>query len=101
MNKNGLTKLPQRIIKSTMSQSVIQLTEAHKTTYDQQSFTTPHTLVGDPQLSMDSLAALIQRLPKEQVFFSSGSVSRNADFDRASIEHKSKFSLGDALKDFA
>ena len=52
-------------------------------------------------MSLDSLSGMIRRLPQNQVFFSSANVNLNADFDRAWIEHRSRFSLQEALTDLA
>lgn len=80
---------------------MLTLTEAHKYEYDRQPFVTSHELVGNSLLEISSLAAMIQRLPENQVYFSSGSLPKNADFDRASIEHASKFNLADALQNLS
>jgi hypothetical protein len=84
-----------------MSASLIEL-ESHKDALrDKRSFITRHNLIGHPLMSLDSLSGMIQRLPADQVFFSSASVNKDADFDRAWIEHRSRFSLSEALTDLA
>lgn len=76
--------------------------ESHKEALrDKRSFITRHNLLGHPLMSLDSLSGMIQRLPSDQVFFSSASVNKDVDFDRAWIEHRSRFSLQEALTDLA
>lgn len=82
-----------------MTQGLIALNAAHRALYDRESFTTTHQLADHPLLKVDALAAMIQRLPRERVFYSSGTVDRDADFDRASIEHPPKLELHEAMKD--
>lgn len=84
-----------------MSAPVIELASHQAALRDKQSFITRHHLINHPLMSLDSLSRMIQRLPNNQVFYSSASVKRDADFDRAWIEHKSRFSLKDALQDLA
>jgi len=84
-----------------MSSSPIEL-ESHKEALrEKHSFITRHNLLGHPLMSLERLSGLIQRLPSDQVFFSSAKVSKDVDFDRAWIEHRSSFSLRDALTDLA
>lgn len=82
-----------------MTQGLIALDADHQALYDRESFTTTHGLVDHPLLKVDALAELIQRLPRERVFYSSGSVDRDADFDRAALEHPPKLELREAMKD--
>jgi ribosomal protein L16 Arg81 hydroxylase len=81
--------------------STIELNESHHDFYDRKPFITNHNLMGHPLLTMESLGELVQRLPQQQVYFSSAKVSRDADFDRAWMLHRPRMSLADAVKDFA
>ena len=82
-----------------MTQGLIALDAGYRALYDRKSFTTTHGLVDHPLLKVDALAELIQRLPRERVFYSSGSVDRDADFDRAALEHPPRLELREAMKD--
>jgi len=84
-----------------MNAPLIELSPHKKALQDKLSFITRHNLASHPLMSLDSLSAMIRRLPPTQVFFSSAQVNLNADFDRAWIENRSQFSLQDALTDLA
>jgi hypothetical protein len=74
------------------------LSHTMTTMYDRSPFKTHHALTDHPLLQLPKLSALIARLPPEQIFFSSGKVSKDADFDRASIEYKPSINLSSALE---
>ncbi len=54
---------------------------------DRAPFKFKHRLMGHPALSLENLGRVIPALPKEQVYYSSGLLSKSDDFDRAHIEH--------------
>lgn len=66
---------------------------------DREPFKVRHNLQEHPALSLVNLQQVHPRLPKDQVFFSSGSLNMVDDFDRAHIDQKSRFSLQDSLAD--
>jgi len=66
---------------------------------DREPFKVRHKLQDHPALSLVNLQKVIPRLPSEQVFFSSGSLNKADDFDRAHINQKSRFSLEESLED--
>lgn len=84
-----------------MSTSLIELANFKEALRDKRSFISQHNLIDHPLMHLESLSGMIQRLPPNQVFFSSANVGKNADFDRAWIEHRSRFSLREALTDLA
>lgn len=65
---------------------------------DKQAFTFRHTLMGHPALSIENLARVIPRLPANQVFYSSGQLSKNDDFDRAHIDHRNGITLQETIE---
>ncbi|RZI86278.1 MAG: transcriptional regulator [Rubrivivax sp.] len=54
---------------------------------DRLPFKFKHRLMGHPALSLENLGRVIPALPKDQVYYSSGLLSKSDDFDRAHIEH--------------
>lgn len=57
-----------------------------------------HSLLEHPALSLENVAQVVQRLPPEQVFFSSGKLQKSTDFDRAHKEHATGRSLKDTVE---
>ncbi len=66
---------------------------------DREPFKCHHTITDHPALSLANLQKVIPSLPQDQVFFSSGSLNKSDDFDRAHIDKKSSFSLEQTLQD--
>ncbi|MBZ4376437.1 JmjC domain-containing protein [Corallococcus sp. AS-1-6] len=66
--------------------------------FDRESFRCRHTLLGHPALELENLAGVVQRLPSENVFFSSGLLPKDADFDRAHVDHRTGLSLKDTVE---
>lgn len=60
---------------------------------DKAPFKFAHRLVGHPALELTNLERVIPRLPKSDVFYSSGLLRREDDFDRAHIEHRNGLSI--------
>lgn len=65
--------------------------------FNQEPFTFKHSLENCNLLSFDNLAESILKLPKSQVFFSSGKVDVTANLDTAHKLHKPNISLEDAF----
>jgi hypothetical protein len=61
--------------------------------FDEGAFRLRHTLLGHPTLELGNLARVVLELPREDVFFSSGLVPKDTDFDRAHLEHRTGLSL--------
>ncbi|RYZ41926.1 MAG: transcriptional regulator [Myxococcaceae bacterium] len=66
--------------------------------FDRESYRCRHTLVGHPALELENLAGVVQRLPADNVFFSSGLLPKDADFDRAHVDHRTGLSLKDTVE---
>ncbi|RKH46827.1 cupin-like domain-containing protein [Corallococcus sicarius] len=66
--------------------------------FDRQSFRCRHTLLGHPALELENLAGVVQRLPADNVFFSSGLLPKDADFDRAHVDYRTGLSLKDTVE---
>ena len=66
--------------------------------FDRQSFRCRHRLLGHPALELASVARVVQELPREHVFFSSGLVPKDADFDRAHLDYRTGLSLEDTVQ---
>ncbi|RYZ57740.1 MAG: transcriptional regulator [Proteobacteria bacterium] len=64
---------------------------------DKAPFKFGHGLLGHPAMSIENLAAVIPALPSEQVFYSSGKLSKGDNFDRAHIDNKNGLSLEDTI----
>jgi hypothetical protein len=60
---------------------------------DVRPFKFTHKLMGHPALSLANLAEALPALPKEQVFYSSGALTKGDDFDRAHLDKKNGLSL--------
>ncbi len=58
-----------------------------------------HHLLDHPAMTMNNLAQVAQRLPEDQVFYSSGKLRKADDFDRAHIEHKTGLTLQQTVED--
>ncbi len=65
---------------------------------DKEPFLATHTLLGEEVLSIESLAQILPRLPKEQVMFSQGLNDLNENFDRAHIDRKNHMSSKDTIE---
>jgi len=65
---------------------------------DRRAFTFKHKLMGHPALSIANLARTIPALPANQVFYSSGLLSKNDDFDRAHIEHRNGLTIEETIE---
>ncbi|WP_158623947.1 cupin-like domain-containing protein [Corallococcus llansteffanensis] len=66
--------------------------------FDRRSFRCRHTLLGHPALELENLAGVVQRLPEDNVFFSSGLLPKDADFDRAHVDYRTGLSLKDTVE---
>ncbi|NOK32832.1 transcriptional regulator [Corallococcus exercitus] len=66
--------------------------------FDRESFRCRHTLLGHPALELENLAGVVQRLPSDNVFFSSGLLPKDADFDRAHVDYRTGLSLKDTVE---
>lgn len=58
-----------------------------------------HKITEHPALEISNLEKVVQRLPSEQVYFSSGELKKSDNFDRAHLDHKNEHSLKDAIED--
>lgn len=65
---------------------------------DVRPFKFSHKLMGHPALSLANLAEALPALPKDQVFYSSGALSKEDDFDRAHIDKKNGLSLEQTIE---
>lgn len=65
---------------------------------DRRAFSFKHKLMGHPALSLENLARVIPALPINQVFYSSGLLSKNDDFDRAHIEHRNGLTIEQTIE---
>jgi hypothetical protein len=66
--------------------------------FDRQSYRCRHTLLGHPALELENLARVVQQLPTDNVFFSSGLLPKDADFDRAHVDYRTGLSLKDTVE---
>ena len=66
--------------------------------FDRQSYRCRHTLLGHPALELENLARVVQQLPADNVFFSSGLLPKDADFDRAHVDYRTGLSLKDTVE---
>lgn len=60
---------------------------------DRAPFKFGHKLLGHPALSLENLARALPALPSDNVFYSSGLLRKEDDFDRAHLEHRNGLSL--------
>lgn len=64
---------------------------------DKAPFKFGHSLMDHPAMSMENLARVIPALPAEQVFYSSGKLSKGDNFDRAHIDQRNGLSLEETI----
>ncbi len=65
---------------------------------DRAGFKFHHQLLGHPALGLDNLGRVLPALPKGQVFYSSGLLKPEDDFDRAHIQHRNGLSLEETIE---
>lgn len=83
-----------------MNASAFRCTDGHldPSLLDKHAFKFAHRLVGHPALELANLGRVIPRLPKSDVFYSSGLLQREDDFDRAHIEHRNGLSIEETIE---
>lgn len=64
---------------------------------DKKPFKFGHKLLDHPAMAMSNLMEVIPRLPSEQVFYSSGNLSKGDDFDRAHLDRKNGLSIEETI----
>lgn len=65
---------------------------------DREAFTFSHQLLEHPALNLSNLGRAIPALPKEQVFYSSGTLEKTDDFDRAHLDKKNGLSIEETIE---
>jgi hypothetical protein len=68
------------------------------TLLDRKPFVVKHGLIGHDSLTLPTLSRVVTELPADQVFYSSGLVERNADFDNAHIDHRTGLTLEETME---
>lgn len=66
---------------------------------DREPFIVGHDITNHPALHLENLGRVVCDLPEEQVFYSSGRLSRGANFDRAHLDHATGLTLAQTIEE--
>jgi hypothetical protein len=65
---------------------------------DREPFKFKHQLLGHPALSLGNLSRVLPAMPKSNVYYSSGLLKKEDNFDRAHLDHQNGLSLEDTIE---